>query len=285
MESKNILIVGNQGNYGRYFDFFLRSLGYSVKGWDRGDDAWDLELMQWAGVVLFTVRPITELLKVMKNLLAVRPKGQLWIEIASRKEQVSALVRKYSIKNVLSIHPMRRPPKEGMNLRGSNIVVAGNPVTGEWTSWVADFLTQLGGEVTFTDVATHEELVVAYGQGLSHDILWLFVAVLWRRGIELPKLLSCSSPIFRILLSLSARMLKGDSELYAELQMDNSYAQKMLKELEANARQMRGIIAQGDFAGFVREFELARSYISEFQLKQLTDLSEKLVEVVSQPKV
>ncbi|MDO8483295.1 MAG: prephenate dehydrogenase/arogenate dehydrogenase family protein [bacterium] len=278
----NVLIVGNKGKYGHFFTKFFSRLGYQLRGIDKDD--FYKEAVDWADIVLFSVRPIKDLPAVMEKLLPRRLAGQLWIEIASRKDAVAALVVKHGIKNVLSIHPMRRPPAEGENFQGSNIVVTGNPVEVEWTSWVADFLKQLGGEVTFTDVVTHEKLVVAYGQGLSHDLLLLLVSVLWKRGVDLSKLVSVSSPIFRILLSLSARMLQGDAGLYAELQVGNSHAVAMLTTLEALAKRLREVISKGDNSEFQREFELAREYIGAAPLKELASLSEKLVEVVSGSK-
>ncbi|MSU55419.1 MAG: prephenate dehydrogenase [Candidatus Taylorbacteria bacterium] len=277
----NILIVGNKGKYGHFFTQFFSRLEYQVRGIDKDD--FYKEAADWADIVLFSVRPIKDLPAVMEKLLPRRLEGQLWIEIASRKDGVATLVQKHHIKNLLSIHPMRRPPTEGANFQGSNIVVTGKSVEVEWTSWVADFLKQLGWEVTFTDVATHEKLVVTYGQAVPHDLLLLLVAVLWKRGIDLSKLLSVSSPLFKILLSLSARMLQGDAGLYAELQMNNSHAVAMLSTLEALSKRLREMVVKGDSTEFEREFELARDYIGETRLKEFAGLSEKLVQVVSGP--
>ncbi|MCR4311354.1 MAG: prephenate dehydrogenase/arogenate dehydrogenase family protein [Candidatus Taylorbacteria bacterium] len=279
MKITNILIVGNKGKYGHFFTQFFSSLEYQVRGIDKGDP--HEEAADWAEVILFSVRPIKALLAVMEKLLPRRLAGQLWIEIASRKDRVAEFVRNNHVKNVLSIHPMRRPPADGMNLRGSNVVLTGKPVEIEWISWVSDFLKQLGGEVTFTDTATHEKLVVTYGQAVPHDLLLLLVSVLWKRGIDLPKLLSVSSPVFKILISLSARMLQGDAGLYAELQVNNSHAVTMLSTLEALSRRLREMIAKGDSREFEREFVFARNYIGDAQLKELAGLSEKLVETVS----
>ncbi len=280
MNKLNVLIFGHKGKYAPFLTNFFPMSEYEVRGIDRGDKC-GVKLVRWADIVLFSVRPIKSIPSIMRRLITNRPDNQLWIEIASRKSEIHKLIKKHKINNVLSIHPMRRPPTSG-TLKGSNIVVVMRPEPAtHWYEWTESFLSALEGNITSVDAKTHEKLVVAYGQGLTHNLLWLMTAVLKQRNIKLEEIIPVSSPLFRILLSLSGRMLQGDAGLYGELQIDNEHALTMLDTLEDLLRGLKKKIARGDLSAFSQTFSSARAYIGDARLKELSVQSEQLVKVVS----
>ena len=275
MEPKTIGIVGFCGKYGQWFGNFFLERSYRVIGSDIGTVRTNREVVEQADVILCAV-PLDVVARVTEELLPfVRP-DQLWIDIASVKKPVTAVLKKMPCETV-SIHPMCAPTVR--TLRGQIMVVC--PVWLEhWTPWVGAFLAYTQARIKYSDAETHDK-ATAVVQPLAHALILALAGVFRDAGVDIRETLSYMSPFYRIIFSLVGRILSQDPRLYTAIQMENAHTPKLLHTLALHTKHLWRIVNAHNTVGFIDEFVASKKYFGEENLRDAFDFFDDIIRMTA----
>lgn len=275
MESKIIGIIGFCGKYGQWFQRFFEERSCRVIGSDIGTIRTNREVVEQADVILCAV-PLEIVTHVTKELLPfVRP-DQLWIDIASVKKPVTAVLEKMPCETV-SIHPMCAPTVR--SLRGQTMVVC--PVRLQnWTPWVDSFLAYTQARIKYSNAEAHDK-ATAVVQPLAHALVLALAGVFRDSGVDIRETLSYMSPFYRIIFSLVGRILSQDPKLYAAIQMENVHTPKLLHMLGLQTKHLWRIVNARNTVGFVDEFVASKKYFGEENLRDAFDFFDDIIRMTA----
>jgi prephenate dehydrogenase len=284
-----ILILGINGGFGVLFSRLLTSRGISVAGADLADRAGagvrcdqyiscDLgkpsdELKRLASqcdAFLFCV-PEQALVGGLQVFAAIAAPGSLFIDTLSIKTPVANIVsdRRKDVQH-LSINPMFAP-----DIGFSHQNVAAVPIIdGDKCDEFAAYMRDWGANVIRMDVVTHDRQT-AITQALTHAVTIAFGDCLSRLGYDAEKAWSISAPPHRLLMSLYARILSKDPDVYWEIQADNPYASEARAALIQALQNIESISRNRDRSAFHQILTSGKSAVSAI-LPVLNALTEKL---------
>ena len=254
--SPTIGIVGSAGTYGRWLrGFFSRQMGLPVLGHDPGDPASDAPevLLERADVLLFAtpIRLTAAVIDGYACRAAGREAGRLWLDVTSIKQgAMEAMLR--SRAEVVGLHPMTAPPK-APTMKGRVVVVCEARLE-RWRPWLQALLQALEGEFVFASAERHDQMM-ALVQAMVHASHLAQAGVLdgyaGRLG-GLSAILPFRSASFELDVTIAARILSLNPEIYEEIQFGNTHSAEVLDRLLAELAELRDLVRQGDDAARAR---------------------------------
>jgi prephenate dehydrogenase len=284
-----VLIFGINGGFGSLFSQMMVSKGILVTGADLADKAGagvrcdryiscDLgklsnELSDRASecdTFLFCV-PEQALVRGLRVFADVPAPGSLFVDTLSIKTPVADIVS--HMRNdvqYLSINPMFAPDI-GFNHQN---IAAVPIIDGDKCDEFAAYLHDWGANVISMDVVTHDRQT-AITQALTHAVTIAFGDCLSRLGYEAEKAWSISAPPHRLLMTLYARILSKDPDVYWEIQADNPYASEARMALIQALQRIETISRNRDRNAFHRFVASGKSGLSAI-LPVLNSLTEKI---------
>lgn len=190
----------------------------------------------------------------MRAKVATAP--PLWMDVTSLKAPAMAAFEETAVEAV-GLHPMCAPPLV-TTLHGRVLVVCENPgrrVT-RWSGWADQFLDQIGGRQVRLTADRHDRLMALVQAGCHAG--WLAQARLWSQTVPelggLDKLLAVRTPSFALLEKAVCRILSGNPELYADIQLQNPEVPATLRLLADGLNEMADTVASGDRAALISKF-------------------------------
>jgi prephenate dehydrogenase len=168
------------------------------------------------------------------------PRGALWVDTLSVKQNICALLRPYKDElELVSINPMFAP---ALGFNGHSVAfveISGGPKTDEF----ARTLRSLGATVEMLTPEAHDRLTAAI-QVATHAAILSFGAALLELDYDVEKAAAIATPPHRMLLSLLERVSTANPEVYWEIQHHHPYAasvreslNRALKALDTAARK------------------------------------------------
>jgi len=97
-------------------------------------------------------------------------------------------------------------------------------------------------------------------------------------GVNMAETMTYSSPFYRIALSLMGRILSQNASLYADMQMYNPYAPKILQSLIESLKDFKTVVESGRKHDFIRQFEESRKFFGVGVVKEASDFFTKLIQ-------
>ncbi len=272
---RRIAIVGGTGGMGRLFHRFFRDLGHEVLAAGLDTALRPVEAAARADVVLVSV-PIEATEAAIAEVGPAVREGGLLCDLTSVKAvPVRAMLRAAPRAEVVGTHPMFGPSVR--SLRGQTVVLC--PARGEaGLAWLRAALASQGAVVKVTDPETHDRMM-AVVQVLTHFSTIALGGALRRNGVDVPESLTFTSPIYRLELTMVGRLFAQDPGLYAEIEMRNPETPRVLEALRESSSRLAEIVARGDRAAFVAEFEETRRFLGPFTARALSE-STALVELL-----
>jgi prephenate dehydrogenase len=239
------VVVGANGQFGRVFAQKLAAEGVAVSGVDRqeargegvalgeyvGSDITDpsagaRRLLGAAECVLLCT-PEEAVLRAIPLLREITPADCLVIDIASVKSRIDAALAAAGFpRSYLSIHPMFGPTAD---FADRNVCVVAYAEGGR-AVWFTGLLAKWRARVTRLTAEAHDR-ATAYTQALPHAAILSFADALVRSGDSYELTTRLATPIHSTMLSLLARIVSGDPELYWDIQSDNPYAAEAREQL------------------------------------------------------
>lgn len=284
-----ILILGINGGFGVLFSNLLAKKGINVSGADLADTsnsavkcdqyiACDIRkpskeleaLAKNADVLLFCV-PEHILLPALKIFIGLTLPQTLLIDTLSIKSPLQNIVtdRRNDIQH-LSINPMFAPD---IGFKNQNIAVI-SIVNGNKCQEFIKYMESWYANVVTMDIETHDRQT-AITQALTHAVTIAFGDCLQHLGYDANKAWSISSPPHRLLMTLYARILGKDPDVYWEIQTDNPFASDARKALIQSLKMMESISLNQDRDEFINVLASGKKAVSDI-LPKLETLTKKI---------
>jgi chorismate mutase / prephenate dehydrogenase len=270
-----VLVVGGQGQMGRFFAKWFRESDYDVRVMDRDDWPRVRSLAHEVQLCLLAV-PIDLTADVAARIAPHLPPHCVLTDITSLKRKPLDAMLQSHCGPVVGLHPLFGPTTTTMD---KQIVVVSPGRHHDQCQWLLDQLTVWGNVLVETPAAEHDE-VMGIVQALRHFATFAFGQFLHSRGVPILRTLELSSPIYRLELAMVGRLFAQDPALYAEIVFATPERQALLKDFIQSLQQNLDLVQRGDKTEFIARFrEIAKWFgpFSEQAMRESTFLVDKLV--------
>lgn len=265
-------IIGNQGKFGKFLSRLFHDFGCEVVGSDRchHPNGGNQDVVKMSDIVIFSVPPRVTV-KVIDSLVEYSRPEQLWMDVTSIKEgPVRSMLNSQSA--VIGLHPMCAPSVN--SLKGQTVIVCPVRIK-DWQPWFSKFMDWTGARIKICTPATHD-CNMAIVQGMVHAMQLIMAATIKSLGQNIEESLEFTSPLYRVALSLIGRILKQDSNLYADIQMLNPYVPEVLQEVTSQLEHLQGMIEIKNTEAFSRWFNDSKNHFGKEILEKNYELFEKI---------
>ncbi len=266
IEPRNITVVGGRGAMGCFFTDRLSALGHQVSvlehdDWDKAD-----VLLGTADLVLICV-PLKATLAVIRRVARYLPPTAILADIASTKaDAVQAMLENHS-GPVVGLHPMFGP---GVNsFMGQKVVVCPGRRPDAF-QWLLDSLEADGGNLITCSPEEHDRMMVAVQaiRFFSNFSLGTFLA---EEGIDIGRSLEFASPLYRTEINTISRLLAQDAALYVDILLASKERCEAIRRFVGTGDRLATLLAEGDRAALIAEFESARESFREEAARSLKE--------------
>lgn len=268
---RKVVIVGGAGALGRIFvDLFERS-GYKVavlehSDWDRSDT-----ILENAGLVLVAV-PIKLTESVIARLTNL-PENCILADITSTKQKpLNAMLNAHQ-GPVVGLHPMFGPDVPSLV---KQVVVVCHGRESKQYEWLLQQVRNWGGVLQQCDAKEHDDAMV-FIQVMRHFCSFVFGSHLAGENPDLQKLISLSSPIYRLELAMVGRLFAQAPALYADIIFDNKDSVAMLTEFSVKFNHALALVENSDKEKFIQQFTKVSSWFGDYAKQSLIDSKQFLL--------
>lgn len=274
-EVRKIVVVGGRGKLGAMFVRFFKQSGYQVEVLekDNWDDAHALCLN--AGLVLLCV-PIDVSCDVINHLPDLNPACILADITSIKSKPLKAMLARHK-GPVVGLHPMFGPDANGF-AKQTVIVCRGRETADEIDNLLRQF--QLWGAVLKEVSASSHDEMMAIIQALRHFTTYHYGCFLAQLDVDLDSLLALSSPIYRIELTMIARLFAQDPKLYADIILSSDQNTQLIDAFYQSFNQYRRLLNEKDKQAFMQAFGKARHYFGD-KAHMLHQESARIIEATT----
>jgi prephenate dehydrogenase len=289
MPFQKCVIIGANGGFGELLSNLLLNAEYTVSGIDIqpasastakfsryiSSDMMNISteataLIQESECIILSL-PEEVTLECFPKIVEILPQGALLLDLLSVK---SAIVTKMKdVKRpveLLSLHPMFAPQ---VGFQGQN-VAAIEVRSGPLSDKLLSFIKNCGAHITFMDAEEHDVSTAAI-QVATHTAIISFGLTLHSMGYDIERALAMSTPLHRVMLSLLARILAGDPDIYWRIQLKHPLSASVRDSLKQSLVKLDEAVLKRDFDEFRSLLDSTRALISAEQEK-LNNLGAKI---------
>lgn len=276
-----VSILGGTGKFGQHLGEFLEedhdititgsTLQKAEKIADKHDwkTATNIEAAKVADVVIFSL-PISITTDIINEVGPHVSPDTLLSDITSVKQKPCRAMKKYS-DEVLGMHPMYAPTNTP---DGQKVVLC--PIKGDKWKVIEEFWKEQGAELHFTNPEKHDE-VMSIVQGLMHFSELAVAETIHQADVSADEIENFSSPIYKLITDLTARMLNQKPELYESIQTENPKNEEVRKQFIESTKRIKSILEDGrDFKDKYEELG------QEFNLQRAQERTDKVIEFLTE---
>jgi len=243
-------LLGGTGQMGRWFTPFFEHAGYRVLIAGRTTPLSYQQCIAQSDAVIINV-PISNTVELIHKVGHFFRPGQLMVDNTSIKTQPVAAMLEVAPEGVevLGMHTVFGPTIR--ELRRQNVIFTTTPRSGELAQEFEGIFYKYGATITHTTPEYHDRQM-AFHQNLEHFTKVVLAEVL-RAQFGKPEVMATySSPNSRLSLITMGRVLKGDPQLYAEIQTQNLQGAGMIREYLRIASDIGEALMRGDAERFAQ---------------------------------
>ena len=252
-----VVIIGGQGQLGRLFGQMFGLSGYRVETLEQGDWPRADEILADAGLVMVAV-PIDITCQVIDRLGKL-PADCLLVDVTSVKSAPLEHMLAVHQGPVLGLHPMFGPDVASL---AKQVIVCCQGRDPAASQWLLDQMTIWGARLQQVEAKAHDEAMTLI-QALRHFATFAYGWHLSREQANLDRLLSLSSPIYRLELAMVGRLFAQDPHLYADIILSSPQNLAMIRRYYQNFGEALGLLERGDRDGFIEAFSQVSSFFGE----------------------
>ncbi|QQQ15023.1 bifunctional chorismate mutase/prephenate dehydrogenase [Aeromonas media] len=252
-----VVIIGGQGQLGRLFGQMFGLSGYRVETLEQGDWPRADEILADAGLVMVAV-PIDITCQVIDRLGKL-PADCLLVDVTSVKSAPLEHMLAVHQGPVLGLHPMFGPDVASL---AKQVIVCCQGRDPAASQWLLDQMTIWGARLQQVEAKAHDEAMTLI-QALRHFATFAYGWHLSREQANLDRLLSLSSPIYRLELAMVGRLFAQDPHLYADIILSSPQNLAMIRRYYQNFGEALGLLERGDREGFIEAFSQVSSFFGE----------------------
>ena len=249
-----VVIIGGQGQLGRLFGQMFGLSGYRVETLEQGDWPRADEILSRAGLVMVAV-PIDITCQVIDRLGKL-PADCLLVDVTSVKSAPHEHMLAVHQGPVLGLHPMFGPDVASL---AKQVIVCCQGRDPAASQWLLDQMTIWGARLQQVEAKAHDEAMTLI-QALRHFATFAYGWHLSREQANLDRLLSLSSPIYRLELAMVGRLFAQDPHLYADIILSSPQNLAMIRRYYQNFGEALGLLERGDRDGFIEAFSQVSSF-------------------------
>ncbi|MDF2413580.1 bifunctional chorismate mutase/prephenate dehydrogenase [Aeromonas sp. 1HA1] len=252
-----VVIIGGQGQLGRLFGHMFGLSGYRVETLEQADWPRADAILADAGLVMVAV-PIDITCQIIDRLGNL-PVDCLLVDVTSVKSEPLAHMLAVHQGPVLGLHPMFGPDVASL---AKQVIVCCQGRNAAASQWLLDQMTIWGARLQQVEANAHDEAMTLI-QALRHFATFAYGWHLSQESANLDRLLSLSSPIYRLELAMVGRLFAQDPELYADIILSSPQNLAMIRRYYQNFGEVLGLLEQGDRAGFIAAFSQVSGFFGE----------------------
>jgi len=269
VEPRNITVVGGHGLMGRFFVDRLSAAGHQVSvleydGWDHAES-----LLGTADLVLLCV-PLKATIAVIRKVAPYLSSTTTLADIASTKETIVQAMMEHHAGPVLGLHPMFGP---GIHSFLGQKVIACPGRHSTISQWLLDFIEADGGKLITCTPEEHDRMMVAV-QAIRFFANLTLGAFLAEEGIEIERSLAFASPLYRIEINTVSRLLAQSAALYVDILLASDERCEAIERLVKTSARLAKLLAQGDRAALITEFETAHKAFEQVAPRALEESNQ-----------
>jgi prephenate dehydrogenase len=274
-------LIGGTGLMGGWFRPFFEKAGYQVLISGRTTPLTYQACIEQSDAVIVNV-PISHTTELIRTLGPLFRPGQLMVDNTSIKAQPVAAMLEVAPEGVevLGMHTVFGPTIT--ELRRQNVIFTSTPRSGELAQEFEGIFYKHGAAITHTTPEYHDRQM-AFHQNLEHFTKVVLAEVLRAQFGAPETMASYSSPNSRLSLITMGRVLKGDPELYAEIQTQNLQGAGMLQEYLRIASEIGGALIQGEAGPFAQAMRQAADVFGSEFLEHAVQTSNAIQEATAIP--
>lgn len=280
MIGQDIAIVGGTGEFGQHLGKLLeennnlRISGKNVEeakkiaeehGWNYGNNE---EIVEGADVVIIAV-PISVTVEVVNQIGDSISEETLFCDITSIKQKPVEAMKQYS-EQVLGMHPMYAPSN---SVKGQKVVLT--PEIGKKWTEMEEFWKRNGADIHITTPEEHDK-AMSLVQGLMHFSELVVAETIRKSDFSGEEMDEYSSPVYKLITDLTARMLNQKPALYESIQVENQENQEIRNQFIESAEEIDQIINQGNLSE--KFLELGK----QFNMEKSQERTDRVIEFLSE---
>ena len=231
--------------------------GYRVETLEQGDWPRSDEILADAGLVMVAV-PIDITCQIIDRLGKL-PADCLLVDVTSVKSAPLEHMLAVHQGPVLGLHPMFGPDVASL---AKQVIVCCQGRDPAASQWLLDQMTIWGARLQQVEAKAHDEAMTLI-QALRHFATFAYGWHLSREQANLDRLLSLSSPIYRLELAMVGRLFAQDPHLYADIILSSPQNLAMIRRYYQNFGEALGLLERGDRDGFIEAFSQVSSFFGE----------------------
>ncbi|MGE6208620.1 bifunctional chorismate mutase/prephenate dehydrogenase [Aeromonas media] len=252
-----VVIIGGQGQLGRLFGQMFGLSGYRVETLEQGDWPRADEILADAGLVMVAV-PIDITCQIIDRLGKL-PADCLLVDVTSVKAAPLEHMLAVHQGPVLGLHPMFGPDVASL---AKQVIVCCQGRDPAASQWLLDQMTIWGARLQQVEAKAHDEAMTLI-QALRHFATFAYGWHLSREQANIDRLLTLSSPIYRLELAMVGRLFAQDPHLYADIILSSPQNLAMIRRYYQNFGEALGLLERGDRDGFIEAFSQVSSFFGE----------------------
>ncbi|WP_421351217.1 bifunctional chorismate mutase/prephenate dehydrogenase [Aeromonas veronii] len=252
-----VVIIGGQGQLGRLFGHMFSLSGYRVETLEQADWPRADEILAGAGLVMVAV-PIDITCQIIDRLGNL-PAHCLLVDVTSVKAAPLEHMLTVHQGPVLGLHPMFGPDVASL---AKQVIVCCQGRDPAASQWLLDQMTIWGARLQQVEAKAHDEAMTLI-QALRHFATFAYGWHLSREQANLDRLLSLSSPIYRLELAMVGRLFAQDPHLYADIILSSPQNLAMIRRYYQNFGEALGLLERGDRDGFIAAFSQVSGFFGE----------------------
>jgi prephenate dehydrogenase len=269
-------IIGGTGGMGTLFSRVFSDAGHEVFVSGRATPLSNADLVRASEVVIVSV-PIRSTVPAIREIAPLLSESHLLCDFTSLKAApVAAMLETKA--EVLGLHPMFGPSVA--SLQNQTVVACPARVAPEHADAVLAVFRAAGAKVTVMDPLEHDRLM-AVVQGLTHFTTLALAGTMRRLSVDLPALISVTSPVYQIEMAVIGRILGQDPFLYGPILGENPAVPEVLDAFAAAAAEVRRAVESGDDETFARLFREDAAFFADY-IPHATEDSEALIRCLAE---
>jgi len=256
--SKDIVVIGGEGQLGGIFvDLFKRS-EYQVKVLEKDDWANAEHIFANASVVIVAV-PIRLTSMIIQKLSSL-PSDCILADVTSIKESPLYEMLKVHQGPVVGLHPMFGPDVTGLV---KQTIIACDGRHDEQYQWLLEQFQVWGAKIYPVNAREHDK-AMAMVQVMRHFSTIAYGYHLMTEGANVEQLVEMSSPIYRLELIMVGRLFAQDPILYTDIIFANRDNIGMMKRFAYRFLELLEDVEMGDKEEFVTMFNQVADWFGDY---------------------
>ena len=271
-----ILIIGGDGQMGRFFASLFRKSGYEVR--ILGKNNWNKakQLCENIELCLICV-PIEKTNDIIEEIAPFLEPNTILADLTSIKDEPLKKMLDAHPGPVTGLHPLFGPDSGSLD---KQIVVVTPGRDSDSCRWLVDQMTLWGAVIVPSSAKEHDEIMEIV-QALRHFATFSFGQFLYEKHARLERTLEFSSPIYRLEFGMVGRLFAQDASLYSEIIFATKKRRQLLKDYIASLSDHLEMLESNNKNLFIEKFDIIAEWFGPFSeqaMRESTFLINKLIE-------